>query len=568
MLGHVHPDFEGRPSARHEAACASGSMAILAGMSDILAGHYGLVGVVGVEMMRNVPGQTAAENLGAAAWVGREAQGARYVWPAMFSDLAEEYERRYGLDASWLSEISRKNFANAKRNPLAQSRNWTHTDASFSRTDDEANPVVEGRMRRSDCGQVTDGAAVIFLASRERAAAWAKQHQVPLESIPRIKGWGQTTAPLLMQTKLEQSAGESGYVFPWVRRAILDAYRRAGIAGPEQLDGIETHDCFSITEYMALEHFGLTAPGEGWKAVEDGRIQFGGSLPVNASGGLIGLGHPVGATGVRMVFDAWRQTAGQAGEMQIAGARTMAHLQRRWLRHGQCFLHYWHLTQYCGTWSWHNGPMVKPAYIQANSVTLALEVMGDRWVLMLLQQALFGVQTFDDFQRRLDLARGTLSSRLRHMVQHGLFDRVPAGPDARRHIYILTEKGQDLFHTGLMMDAWQRAWAPPDAPMMHIQHKSCGARLEPELRCGDCHSVIDPRQVSFRDGPGASLIPRETRRRRRSSVDNAMPPRIPVSPELLEVLVTAGHRRSLQRPSSAYGALKISEPRCNWPAIS
>jgi acetyl-CoA C-acetyltransferase len=127
-----------------------------------------------------------------------------------------------------------------------------------------------------------------------------------------------------MQTKLEQSAGESGYVFPWVRRAILDAYRRAGIAGPEQLDGIETHDCFSITEYMALEHFGLTAPGEGWKAVEDGRIQFGGSLPVNASGGLIGLGHPVGATGVRMVFDAWRQTAGQAGEMQIAGARTMA----------------------------------------------------------------------------------------------------------------------------------------------------------------------------------------------------------------------------------------------------
>lgn len=323
LMGHVDPGFEGKPSSRHEAACASGSMAMLAGMSDILAGHYDLVGVVGVEMMRNVPGQTAAEHLGAAAWSGREALGARYLWPAMFSDLAEEYDRRYGLDPAHLAEISRINFANAKRNPFAQTREWVHTAESFARND-ETNPVIEGWMRKSDCGQVTDGAAVLFLASKRAAADYAHAHGLRLDDIPRIKGWGHTTAPLLMETKLARSAGSDSYIFPWVRKAITDAYERAGIAGPEELDAIETHDCFSITEYMALEHFGLTAPGEGWKAVEDGRIAFDGSLPVNPSGGLIGLGHPVGATGVRMALDAWRQTSNRAGETQVDGARTVA----------------------------------------------------------------------------------------------------------------------------------------------------------------------------------------------------------------------------------------------------
>ena len=126
-----------------------------------------------------------------------------------------------------------------------------------------------------------------------------------------------------MSTKLEESADQD-YVFPWVRKAITDAYTRAGIEGPEQLDAIETHDCFSVTEYMAIEHFGITAPGEAWKAVEDGRIAFDGSIPVNPSGGLIGLGHPVGATGVRMLLDASKQTSGKAGDYQVEGATNVA----------------------------------------------------------------------------------------------------------------------------------------------------------------------------------------------------------------------------------------------------
>lgn len=319
FFGHVHPDFAGMPASRHEGACASGSLAMLAAMRDIESGHYDLACVAGVELMRNVHGDMAANNLGAACWVGREATDVRYVWPAMFSDLAEEYDKRYGLKHEHLGEIARINFANGKRNPNAQTRNWTFNDNSFSQNDQE-NPVVEGWMRRHDCSQITDGAAVVFLASAEKAKQYAKERGISLDSIPRILGWGHSTAPMLQQTKIQASQNQD-YVFPWTRKAITDAYRRAGIAGPDELDAIELHDCFTITEYMAIEHFGITAPGEAWKAIESGVVDFNGRLPINPSGGLIGQGHPVGATGIRMVLDAWRQTTDQAGDMQVAGAK-------------------------------------------------------------------------------------------------------------------------------------------------------------------------------------------------------------------------------------------------------
>ncbi len=322
FFGHVHPDFAGMPAARHEGACASGSLAALAAMADIESGRYGLACVVGLELMRNVPGDMAADHLGAAAWRGKEVVDAKYVWPAMFSELAEEYDRRYGLNYDHLMGISKINFENGRRNPNSQARNWAFTDKSFT-SDNEANPIVEGWMRRQDCGQVTDGAAVVFLASEERAREYAEANGKRIEDIAQIKGWGHTTAPMLMETKLRDSADQD-YVFPWVRKAITDAYARAGISGPEELDAIETHDCFSVTEYMAIEHFGITAPGEAWKAVEDGRIAFDGAIPVNPSGGLIGLGHPVGATGVRMLLDAMKQTTDAAGDYQVDGAKTVA----------------------------------------------------------------------------------------------------------------------------------------------------------------------------------------------------------------------------------------------------
>ena len=322
FLGHVHPDLAGVPASRHEGACASGSLAVLAAMADIEAGRYDCALVLGIEYMRNVSGKIAGDHLGAAVWVGEEATEATYVWPAMFSDLAQEYHARHGLNHDHLKEISRINFANAKANQRAQSRNWTMTEAHFTEND-ELNPVVEGWMRRQDCSQITDGAAGLVLASEAKAREYAEARGISLDNLARIDGWGHTVAPMLMDTKFAASKDQP-YLLPWTRKAITDAYARAGIKDVSQIDCIETHDCFTVNEYVAIEHFGITEPGKAWQAVEDGRIARGGSIPVNATGGLMGIGHPVGATGVRMLVDGMRQVTGQAEDCQIEGAKTMA----------------------------------------------------------------------------------------------------------------------------------------------------------------------------------------------------------------------------------------------------
>jgi acetyl-CoA C-acetyltransferase len=177
----------------------------------------------------------------------------------------------------------------------------------------------------TDCSQVTDGAVSLILASEPFARKWAQRRGVTLESVPRLLGWGHRTAPLTFDDKVVESQGKE-YVLPHTRQAILDAYRRAGLADCWALDGIETHDCFTTSEYMAIDHFGLTRPGESWKAVAEGVIALGGKLPINPSGGLIGCGHPVGATGVRQLLDAYLQTSGQAGAYQVRGAKKFATL--------------------------------------------------------------------------------------------------------------------------------------------------------------------------------------------------------------------------------------------------
>lgn len=118
----AHPAFDTLPTARHEAACASGSIALLAAGAEIEAGRYDLACVLGIEQMRNVSGQQAAANLGAACWAGREVQEAVFPWPYMFSRLADVYDARYGLNNAHLARIAQINFANAKKNPNAQTR--------------------------------------------------------------------------------------------------------------------------------------------------------------------------------------------------------------------------------------------------------------------------------------------------------------------------------------------------------------------------------------------------------------------------------------------------------------
>lgn len=314
MVAQVVPDLWGVPAMRHEGACASSSLAVLAAMAEIEAGRYDCVLVIGAEEFKNTPGDVASMNQNAAGWQGHEDIECRFLWPAVFGLAAQEYERRYGLDRRHLNRIAELNYANARQNPLAQTRKWSFNPLSFT-DDDNANPLIEPGTRRQDCGQITDGAAALVLASPAFAADWARRTG---KRPARIAGWGHRNAGLRFKDKLER-AGE--HVFPHVRQTIENAWRRAGIGGIEAVNGVETHDCFTATEYIALDHLGLTAPGQSWQAIEDGSIERGGRCPVNLSGGLIGCGHPVGATGARMLRDAARQVTGQAGAQQIEGAR-------------------------------------------------------------------------------------------------------------------------------------------------------------------------------------------------------------------------------------------------------
>jgi acetyl-CoA C-acetyltransferase len=331
MQGHLgaflvdaDPSFSGLPTARHEAACASGSIAILAASAEIEAGRYDLAMVVGVEQMKTVDPKRGGDFLGTAAWYEREAKGIEFPFPKLFGRLGDEYDKRFGLKDEHLAHISAVNYSNAKRNPLAQTRSWYMTE-DHACANDKFNSVIGGRIKVSDCSQVTDGAVSLFLASEQAAAAYAKRRGLKLESIPKLLGWGHHTAPIEFGTKVAESR-DNPYVLPHTRQAILDAFKRAGVKDCWGVQAIETHDCFTTSEYMAIDHFGLTKPGESWKAVEDGTIELGGKLPINPSGGLIGAGHPVGATGTRQVLDAYRQVTAGAGEYQVEGAKRIATL--------------------------------------------------------------------------------------------------------------------------------------------------------------------------------------------------------------------------------------------------
>lgn len=313
MPATVHDGLWDTPATRHEAACASGSVAALAAMADLRAGNYRTALVVGLELEKTVPGDLAAQHLGAAAWTGHEGQDAKYMWPFMFSEVADEYDRRFGIDEAHLHAIAAVNLANAKRNPNAQTRDWQVPDLVAAGDDDAINPPIEGRIRRFDCSQMTDGGAGLVLVSDEFLADHPGVRPIGL-----IEGWGHRTVGLGLRQKLDRDAGNP-YVMPHLRAAVQDAFTRAEV-DLDAIDGFEVHDCFTPSEYVAIDHIGLTGPGESWKAIESGDIEIGGRLPINPSGGLIGGGHPVGATGIRMMLDAAKQVSGLAGDYQVEGA--------------------------------------------------------------------------------------------------------------------------------------------------------------------------------------------------------------------------------------------------------
>ncbi len=317
LLTEVSPLFNGMPSARYEAACASSSVAIEAAMHRIMAGETDLALVIGWELMKTVDSAECGDILGRAAFYEKECKGLDYPFPKLFGRLADETIKKYNLDEKRymdaLARISVINYNNAKSNPLAQTRKWFMREEEAKMRGSEHNPLIGGRLATSDCSQVTDGAVFLALASEK----YIKEHYVIGK--PLIKGYGHRNAPMLFDAKMEESADKQ-YILPWTRQAVLDAYNRSGL-NLHDMDVFETHDCFTSSEYVAISAFGITWPGKEYEAIERGVIEKTGRFPINPSGGLIGCGHPVGASGARMMLDLYKQVTRQADGYQIQGAK-------------------------------------------------------------------------------------------------------------------------------------------------------------------------------------------------------------------------------------------------------
>ncbi|MBO7439077.1 MAG: hypothetical protein J6U21_05300 [Bacteroidales bacterium] len=317
FLTEVDPAFYGVPSARYEAACASSSVALDAAITKIANSDYDVAVVVGWELMKTVDSKIGGNILGRAAYYEKEGKGIDFPFPKLFGRLADEILKKYDIDElrfmDSLAMISTINYANAKRNPLAQTRKWFMSYEQARTRGTETNPIVGGRLAVSDCSQVTDGAAIVVLASEN----YIKKRNI--KGKPVVKGYGHRVAPMLFDKKIADSQS-SPYILPWTRQTVLDAYRRSGLT-VDDIDVFETHDCFTSSEYAAVSAFGITEPGKEFQAIEEGTIAFDGRKPINPSGGLIGCGHPVGASGARMFLDLYKQLTGQAGKYQVSNVK-------------------------------------------------------------------------------------------------------------------------------------------------------------------------------------------------------------------------------------------------------
>lgn len=317
LLTEVDACFYGVPSARYEAACASGSVAIDSASSKIKDGTYDVAIVIGFEMMKAVSSKEGGDFLGKAAYYEKEGKNIDFPFPKLFAKLADEIVKKYNLDENRffknLSKIAYINYLNATRNPLAQARKWYMDEKQTLNRGTETNPIIGGKLALTDCSQVTDGAATLILCSSKYNNSREKK------SSTIIKGFGHRVAPMLFDKKIEDSK-DNEYILPWTRQACIDAYKRANLS-MEDIDVFETHDCFTSSEYAAISCFGITEPGKEYEAIENGKIAFNGEKPINPSGGLIGCGHPVGASGVRMMLDLYKQVNNIAGKYQITNCK-------------------------------------------------------------------------------------------------------------------------------------------------------------------------------------------------------------------------------------------------------
>jgi len=289
---------------RVENFCAGGSEAIRAAVYAVAAGACDIALALGMEKLKDtgyggLPVATVGTYI--PQWYPNT------VAPANFAQLASAYQKKHGIDAALLkraiSHVSVKSHANGSKNPKA------HLQRSITEEQCLKAPTIAEPLGLFDCCGVSDGAAAVIVTTPEIAYGLGKRDLVSFKAlqVSVSNGW-----------EMQSNEWDGSYVHT-ARIAAKRAYAEAGITKPrEQISMTEVHDCFSITELVTMEDLGLSAEGEAVRDVLDGVFDADGQVPCQIDGGLKCFGHPIGASGIRMLYEMYLQLQGRAGARQLA----------------------------------------------------------------------------------------------------------------------------------------------------------------------------------------------------------------------------------------------------------
>ncbi len=297
-----------KPAIRVEGACASGGLALATAIKNIMSGTADVVLALGVEVQNTMKAVYGADVLAGAGWYQKRKNGHAHFFPGQFSDRAGAYYEKYGFDYTreGMGRWFRNAIENARLCPTAQEyeNKVPDLDALYKKLKPRGGAFVDN-LNVLDCSKVSDGASSIVVVSEEGL----KRIGIPKDQAVEVVGMGQKVRNITENppNPLEVTC---------IKATAKEALDSAGI-GIDKLGTVEAHDCFSIAGVLATEALGFAKPGEGPKFVAEGNTARGGMIPMNTTGGLIGWGHPTGATGVHMAVTIWEQLTGNAGNAQI-----------------------------------------------------------------------------------------------------------------------------------------------------------------------------------------------------------------------------------------------------------
>lgn len=281
------------PAFKVEGACASGGIAFRQGFLNIQNGGYENVLIAGVEKMKHATTEETTRGINAAMDNDSNEKLAGLTFPGFFGTVANRYFYETGASKQHLAMVALKNREYAVNNPKAQFRKPATLEEIM-----EARMITEP-LGLFDCSPTTDGATAVVLSKGDKGVV--------------VRASAQASGPTQMQE------AEDLLSLPAVRASAQQAYQMAGV-GPEEIDVVELHDCFTMTEILSIEELGFFEKGTGWEAVAQGLTKHGGKVPVNTSGGLLSKGHPIGATGLAQMIQIVSQLRGNSCN-QVEGAK-------------------------------------------------------------------------------------------------------------------------------------------------------------------------------------------------------------------------------------------------------